>query len=44
MDNSVQSPKEVLFSRLTLDKKIELKSLGRPTSEFLIEKIETKKK
>jgi hypothetical protein len=31
------------FSMLTLDKKIELKPLGRPTPEYLIEKIETKK-
>jgi hypothetical protein len=44
MTTSVQSLKEVQFSRLTLNKKIELKPLGRPTPEFLIEKMETKKK
>jgi hypothetical protein len=38
MGNSVQSLKEVQISRLTLDKKIEFKSVGRPTLEFLIEK------
>jgi hypothetical protein len=42
MDNSVQSLKEVQFSRLTLDKKkVQLKSLGRLTPEFLIKKIKT---
>jgi hypothetical protein len=43
MDNSIQSIKEVQFSRLTLDKnEIELKYLNRLIPEFLIEKTETK--
>jgi hypothetical protein len=41
---TVQSLKEVQFSKLTLEKKIELKSSGRPTTEFLIEKMGRKMK
>ena len=43
MDNSVQALKAITFARLTLDQKIELKSLGRPTPEFCMMQTENKK-